>query len=829
MYLGRIHRKRNKTAQGNPASDSLVGAREATLSSSLIQSLFCHVGAGQFFAVFHFVDQSGALHDHARIFVHDRDLRPRHRIGRVHPGLAADGVGLDILAGPVVELFLDHLADVFGRQVCREGAGQTVHDALVMEQGVAAVGGDLRDDRLDDTHLVFAAHVVPFGEGVAFPGKGQGLGPVQGIFTFLEGIAAGCKGLGRIHRDAADGVNQGFKACEIDLAVVIDVGVVQRTQGLFRTVDAVEPAMGQLIVSAVGRRILHVIIPRCVQQQNLLGHRVDDHQDIDVAAAGIEDFAAGVGAGDVEHEGCLGHINRLIRSLFLLDRHFVKQPCLFPEVGVSLCIYQRIGVGFVHDDRLDVAVVERRHVVVHRFFRDRRDRLLDLGADFFHCLLGVVRVVAGHHAELVVFRALDRPGLVRLQHVNPFNRGELIAGCGDRAHRRVGFRGESGCDRRADAHDQRDHNRSDPAAVAAMARPVARALKQQKCREHRQPGQNGVEHHQVFRRHHVQAMDVNERDRFKQHLKQKHKARNRAPLFLLPHNVLPSPSDAAVCLPPLIYFSVNRTSARLLPLGRHENLPVVVQNRRQRVGHALFLEGFDGPDHVGRAALNVVAVGREGLDPAVFDQLHRVAGGFAPGEIAGVELDDHVHVHQRLDVGVVREAAVPLNVGDDGLNPPGIFNFLDAAQRPIGPGLEGHFEEQIPGLAEAQLFEIGILNQSIPIGHLRAEGDRRNMEGVRRQALALLAQRLHAAVQRFQQPGRRLFPPLQKAVDGFLGVVMGRRDDPAAPLAVMLGEQRDGFLRRLAAVVHPGKKMAVQIVKGERRCRIHLDFSNSYL
>lgn len=40
MYLGRIQCKRNKTAQGNPTSDSLLGAREATLSSLLIKPYF---------------------------------------------------------------------------------------------------------------------------------------------------------------------------------------------------------------------------------------------------------------------------------------------------------------------------------------------------------------------------------------------------------------------------------------------------------------------------------------------------------------------------------------------------------------------------------------------------------------------------------------------------------------------------------------------------------------------------------------------------------------------------------------------------------------------
>ena len=295
--------------------------------------------------------------------------------------------------------------------------------------------------------------------------------------------------------------------------------------------------MGQLVVGAASRWVLHVVIPRRVEQQDLLGHRVDDHQDVDVAAAGVEDFAPGVRAGDVKDKGILCHVDRLVRRRLFLDRHLVEQPCLFPEVRVILCIDQRIRVGLVQNDRLHVAFVERGHVVFHRFFRDRLDRLLDLSADLVHRLLGVVRVVAGHHAELVVLCALNRPGLVRLQHVNPFHCGNFIAGRGDRIHRRVGFRCESGRDRGADADDQCDDDRGNPAAVAFMTWAVACALEEQKRREYRQPSQNRVEHDQVFRRHHIQTVDVDNGNCFKQHLKQEHNTCQWAPSFSFPHNI----------------------------------------------------------------------------------------------------------------------------------------------------------------------------------------------------------------------------------------------------------------------------------------------------
>lgn len=210
-----------------------------------------------------------------------------------------------------------------------------------------------------------------------------------------------------------------------------------------------------------------------------------------------------------------------------------------------------------------------------------------------------------------------------------------------------------------------------------------------------------------------------------------------------------------------------------------------------------------------------MAVRRKDVDPAVFNQFKRVAGGFTPAEIAGVELNGHVHVHQGLDIIVVGVAAVPLDMSDNYLDAPQIFDLLDTAEGPFAPGLKGHFEEQVTGLAEAELFEVGVVDQSVPVRDFSAKGKGRQLQRVRSDLLALLAQRLDPAVHRFQQSGRCLFPAFQKVIDGFLGVIVGRRHDASAPLTVVLGQQGEGFLRRLAAVVHSWQEVAVEIVKGK--------------
>jgi len=210
-----------------------------------------------------------------------------------------------------------------------------------------------------------------------------------------------------------------------------------------------------------------------------------------------------------------------------------------------------------------------------------------------------------------------------------------------------------------------------------------------------------------------------------------------------------------------------------------------------------------------------VAVRRKDVNPAVFNELNRVAGGFTPAEIAGVELNSHVHIHQRLDVVVIGVAAVPLDMGHNHLDAPQIFDLLDTAEGPFAPGLKGHFEEQVTGLAEAELFEVGVVDQGVPVRDLRAKGESRQLQRVRGDLLAFLAQRLNPAVHRFQQPSCRLFPAFQKVIDGFLGVIMGRRHDAPAPLPVVLGQQGEGFFRRLAAVVHSWQEVAVEIVKGK--------------
>ena len=178
--------------------------------------------------------------------------------------------------------------------------------------------------------------------------------------------------------------------------------------------------MGQLIPAAVGAVGMdNEIVTGRIDQQDLLGLRVDDRNDIHIAAAGYQSRATGIVAAEIHQEGrvdnccnltlIVGH--RLIYLVFTNNRtggqrllqlaitlstlgllnngHFIEHLCSGTKVRITCRILQSSGISAAQQDRIHFPGIQRiRHFRGQRIFNSRqgiphctlqlRDRLASL-------------------------------------------------------------------------------------------------------------------------------------------------------------------------------------------------------------------------------------------------------------------------------------------------------------------------------------------------------------------------------------------------------------------------------------------------------------------
>ena len=116
------------------------------------------------------------------------------------------------------------------------------------------------------------------------------------------------------------------------------------------------------------------------------------------------------------------------------------------------------------------------------------------------------------------------------------------------------------------------------------------------------------------------------------------------------------------------------------------------------------------------------------------------------------------------------------------------------------PRAEGHFQQQIAGFPVAELFQIVLIDQSGAVGHLggKAEPGDGNW----------LVPGCHV----FHEALICLFPPEDEAADGLGRVKVRGGGNATDALGVALPQHPEGFMAGLAAVVHVGQNVAMEIV-----------------
>lgn len=176
--------------------------------------------------------------------------------------------------------------------------------------------GHFGDDFLNNLLLVLAAVAVAGSVGITFAGKCEGAGAVDVLVeTFIKHAlpALQLKSLVGIDINTAEGVDDFNNSLEADLDGIVNLNAEQILDGVFAHFDAVDAGVGELVFVAGGAVKLDVVIARDGNQEDAGGFWIDDRHDIDIAAGGLGDGAARVGAGKIDSERFGGDVNGLAK------------------------------------------------------------------------------------------------------------------------------------------------------------------------------------------------------------------------------------------------------------------------------------------------------------------------------------------------------------------------------------------------------------------------------------------------------------------------------------------------------------------------------------
>lgn len=226
-----------------------------------------------------------------------------HGIGREHGAGAVERDGLDRPVGVVPNFVFNHVEKFGVRERGLEksvGGGEDFWQA----EEIGGLGGFF-DGLGDDLLLVLTAVAIAGGIGVAFAREGEGAFAVDVLDAGGEGaafISAGGKILVDVEVDAVEGVDNGFYGIEADLDGLVDFYVEEVGDSIFRHLDAVDTGMSELIFETSGAVELDIIIPRDGDEEDFRGGRVDDGDNIDVAAGGGGEGGARVRTGEINDE-----------------------------------------------------------------------------------------------------------------------------------------------------------------------------------------------------------------------------------------------------------------------------------------------------------------------------------------------------------------------------------------------------------------------------------------------------------------------------------------------------------------------------------------------
>ena len=176
--------------------------------------------------------------------------------------------------------------------------------------------GHFGDNFFNNLLLVLAAVAVAGGIGITFAGESEGAGAVDVLIeAFIKHAlpALQAKLLVGININAAEGIHDFDNSLEADLDGIVDLNAEQILDGVFAHFDAVDAGVGELVLVAGGAVELDVVIARDGNQEDAGGFWIDDRHDIDIAAGGLGDGAAGVGAGKIDGERFGSDVNGLAK------------------------------------------------------------------------------------------------------------------------------------------------------------------------------------------------------------------------------------------------------------------------------------------------------------------------------------------------------------------------------------------------------------------------------------------------------------------------------------------------------------------------------------
>ena len=135
-----------------------------------------------------------------------------------------------------------------------------------------AAGRELFNDGGEHLHLIQAALIVAGGERVALAHEAERLFAVELIDALLDKDAVLVRRERdlRLHRDAANSVDQRLKTREIDLRIIIYNNIIQIRERVDRVIDAIHAAMRELIELTAAGGVRDIIIARRIEKQDLL-------------------------------------------------------------------------------------------------------------------------------------------------------------------------------------------------------------------------------------------------------------------------------------------------------------------------------------------------------------------------------------------------------------------------------------------------------------------------------------------------------------------------------------------------------------------------------
>ena len=243
-----------------------------------------------------------------------------------------------------------------------------------------------------------AAGAVALGKGVAVAHESQRILATDAVVHALVDPAQIHV---RLEIHTPQGVDHVDKAIEIHPQVILDRQAVVVPQGLHGALDAVDAGVGQLVHGAAHRLEIegHIVVAGRGNEQHRLGLRVDDGQDVHVAAAARRHGAVGVDAAEIGAEAVLPQ-GRILQG---------RQDVLL-DLGVD-------DRGLGHDLRLDPGAEVLRHIELLRIalvIRQAVDQVEVGCGDQQRVHLSLVQ---GAHQllERAIAAQLDRPPVLPFQ------------------------------------------------------------------------------------------------------------------------------------------------------------------------------------------------------------------------------------------------------------------------------------------------------------------------------------------------------------------------------------------------------------------------------